>query len=273
MSDPLDRAVDARIDAYRPGTAPPFEAIEARKRGRDRRRLVIGGAVLSVTAIAVAVAVGTGLAAGLDQLDSVAGPAATPTVGIAEEPGPQRPVTPDSAPVGRRGPTVQPAYGGSFAFPARWGTRPGGAPSQLPAPRDGRLSEVTPAFADLRVGVYVSTDDQLCSGTVFEGGGTRSCPGDLVPGWEGIHLESMESPLSVSFGYVPATTVGLYRQTGDAEPQPVVLYRGPEGFDHLNFFIGAGGRDPGPERFLGYGQDGQLTSERAAGNGAYRRPS
>lgn len=51
MSDPLDRAVDAQIDAYRPDRVPPFEAIEGRKRSRDMRR---GGAALAATALAVA---------------------------------------------------------------------------------------------------------------------------------------------------------------------------------------------------------------------------
>jgi hypothetical protein len=51
MSDPLDRAVDARIDAYRPDLVPPFDSIQARKRTRDRRR---GLAAAAATALAVA---------------------------------------------------------------------------------------------------------------------------------------------------------------------------------------------------------------------------
>jgi hypothetical protein len=52
MSDDLDRAVDARIDAFRPDALPPFSAIEARKRGRDRRRLAFGAGTLAVVAVA-----------------------------------------------------------------------------------------------------------------------------------------------------------------------------------------------------------------------------
>lgn len=51
MPDALDRAVDARIDAHRPDTVPPFAAIEARKRGRDRCR---GAAAIAAVAVAVA---------------------------------------------------------------------------------------------------------------------------------------------------------------------------------------------------------------------------
>lgn len=60
MSDALDRAVDAQLDAYRPTGTPPFAVIEARKRSRDRRRYVVAGAALSVVALAgVAFAAGT----------------------------------------------------------------------------------------------------------------------------------------------------------------------------------------------------------------------
>lgn len=54
MAEPFDRAVDARLDAFRPDTVPPFAAIEARKRRRDRRR-VAGTGVLSILAVAGAV--------------------------------------------------------------------------------------------------------------------------------------------------------------------------------------------------------------------------
>lgn len=52
MSDDLDRAVDARIASYRPDALPPFSAIEARKRSRDRRRTAVGASALSVVALA-----------------------------------------------------------------------------------------------------------------------------------------------------------------------------------------------------------------------------
>lgn len=50
MTDALDRAVDARIDAYRPDTVPPFETVQARKRARDRRH---GTAAVAAVAVAV----------------------------------------------------------------------------------------------------------------------------------------------------------------------------------------------------------------------------
>jgi hypothetical protein len=68
MSDDLDRAVDARIDAYRPAALPPFSAIEARKRGRDRRRAVVAGAALSAVALAGAAVVVPSFAGGGDWL-------------------------------------------------------------------------------------------------------------------------------------------------------------------------------------------------------------
>lgn len=52
MPEPMDRAVDARIDAYRPQSTPMFAAIEVRKRRRDRRRAAAGAAALSVAAVA-----------------------------------------------------------------------------------------------------------------------------------------------------------------------------------------------------------------------------
>ena len=91
--DDLDRAVDARIDSFAPATVPAFAALLARKRSRDRRRAVTGGAALSVSAVAVAVTLGAGLGGGPDRLDSpggFAGPAATPTVGVSGISGPQR---------------------------------------------------------------------------------------------------------------------------------------------------------------------------------------
>lgn len=66
--DDLDRAVDARIDAYRPETIPPFEAIESRKRTRDRRRMAVGAGALSVVALAAAGVVVPALSDGGDRL-------------------------------------------------------------------------------------------------------------------------------------------------------------------------------------------------------------
>jgi RNA polymerase sigma-70 factor (ECF subfamily) len=65
MTDPVDRAVDASIDAHRPAVVPPFEAVEARKRSRDRRRGA-GAAMLSAAAV-VAVAVLSGARFGTDR--------------------------------------------------------------------------------------------------------------------------------------------------------------------------------------------------------------
>ena len=84
MSDPLDRAVDAQIDAFRPDKVPPFAAIETRKRGRDRRRMAVGAGVLSVVGVVGVVFAGPSLTGGGDRLTGppVAGPAATPTVTV-----------------------------------------------------------------------------------------------------------------------------------------------------------------------------------------------
>jgi hypothetical protein len=68
MSDALDRAVDAQIDAYRPATVPPFSAIEARKQGRDRLRVALGAGALSVVGLAAAVVIVPSLGAGGDRL-------------------------------------------------------------------------------------------------------------------------------------------------------------------------------------------------------------
>jgi hypothetical protein len=51
MSD-LHRALQDRIAAHTPRSLPPFEALAARKRARDRRRYVVAGAALSVLAVA-----------------------------------------------------------------------------------------------------------------------------------------------------------------------------------------------------------------------------
>lgn len=84
MSDPLARAVDAQIDAFRPDKVPPFAAIETRKRRRDRRRMAVGAGVLSVVGVVGVVFAGPSLTGGGDRLTGppVAGPAATPTVTV-----------------------------------------------------------------------------------------------------------------------------------------------------------------------------------------------
>ncbi len=84
MSDPIDRAVDAQIDAFRPHKVPPFAAIEARKRGRDRRRMAVGAGALSIVGVLGVVFAGPSLTGGGDRLTGppVAGPAATPTATV-----------------------------------------------------------------------------------------------------------------------------------------------------------------------------------------------
>lgn len=68
MSDELDRAIDAQIDAFRPEILPPFTAIEARSRGRDRRRMAVGNGAFTVVALAGAVLVVPALSGGGDRL-------------------------------------------------------------------------------------------------------------------------------------------------------------------------------------------------------------
>ena len=73
--DPLDRAVDARIDAFRPDMLPPFSAIEGRKRARDRRRMAVGAGALSVVAlVGVGGLIVSSLTGGGDTLTSGTGP-------------------------------------------------------------------------------------------------------------------------------------------------------------------------------------------------------
>jgi hypothetical protein len=57
MSEAVDRAVDAQIDAYRPETVPPFELIEARRRRRDRTRLAAAAAAVAAVSLAFALPV------------------------------------------------------------------------------------------------------------------------------------------------------------------------------------------------------------------------
>lgn len=173
------------------------------------------------------------------------------------------------------GPTVRPAVGGSFVPP--WAERPVPPHPQpgrttVPRPTDGRLLQVTPEIDGLRLGVYTAADGSRCFGSAMDGGGFMGCMDDLKPGWQGIDLSSIEFPPSVSYGYVPAAAVGLYRQTGESDPQPVPLYRGPAGFEHLNFFAAAGGRASGPERFYTVDDHGRLLDERTAGNAAPASP-
>lgn len=89
MTDPLDRAVDARIDAFRPDTLPPFTAIESRKRARDRRRLATGGGLLSALAVVGAVVLVPALTGGGDRLTP--GPVAEGP-GLPRVQGEERPV-------------------------------------------------------------------------------------------------------------------------------------------------------------------------------------
>lgn len=85
MSDPLDRAVDAQIDAFRPDTVPPFAAIETRKRGRDRRRMAVAARALSVVGVIGVVFAGPLLTGGGDRLTGppATGPTGTPTATVA----------------------------------------------------------------------------------------------------------------------------------------------------------------------------------------------
>lgn len=175
-----------------------------------------------------------------------------------------------------REPTLQPAYAISYPAPILNGSAPGrtDSESRVPGPPNGQIVQVVPPFQDLHLGVYVSADGQLCRGHVQgTGGGGKGCPTDLRPGWEGIYLESQEAPLSVSYGYVQSSAVGLYRQTGSNKPLPVTLYRGPPGFEHLNFFIDEPGRATGPATFLAYDSEGRLVAQRAAVNSQHRQPS
>ncbi len=75
MSDPVDRAVDARIDAYRPDTVPPYSAIEGRKRSRDRRRNMLTVAAPVLAAVLVAPVAWTAVTSGGDELVQQTGPA------------------------------------------------------------------------------------------------------------------------------------------------------------------------------------------------------
>jgi hypothetical protein len=83
----LDRAVDARIDSFRPAQAPPFDAIVRRKRARERSRRTAAAVLLAVAAaVAVAAAPSFGQSAGQDRLAGTGGP---PSAGGSA--GPARP--------------------------------------------------------------------------------------------------------------------------------------------------------------------------------------
>lgn len=92
LPDDLDRAVDARLEAYRPGAQPPFEAIEERKRGKDRRRLLAAAASVAIVAVATAAL-------------AVPGPGRRPVEQIAVAPPSSAPASP--AWDGRSGPLFE----------------------------------------------------------------------------------------------------------------------------------------------------------------------
>lgn len=99
MSDDLDRAVDARIDSYRPGAVPPFEEIEGRKCRRDRRRMALGAGAFAVLAAAGVVGVLPSLTGSGDRLtpEQVASGAPRPAPS-ASAAGPTEPPTPSPYP-------------------------------------------------------------------------------------------------------------------------------------------------------------------------------
>lgn len=99
MSDDLGRAVDARIDAYRPGAVPPFEAIEDVKRRRDRRRTAVGAGAFAALAAAGVAGVLASLTGSGDRLtpEQVASGAPRPAPS-ASAAGSTEPTTPSSYP-------------------------------------------------------------------------------------------------------------------------------------------------------------------------------
>lgn len=87
MTDDLDRAVDAQINAYRPDLIPPFSAMEGRKRARDRRRIAVGAGALSVIALVGGSLLVPSLTGGGDRLTpSQGGPALTYTAQTGTDP-------------------------------------------------------------------------------------------------------------------------------------------------------------------------------------------
>lgn len=81
MSDELDRAVDARMEAFRPKSGPPFSAIEARARRRDRRRRAAAGVAAGVALVGGAVLVVPSPSADQDRVSEQ--PAARPPAASA----------------------------------------------------------------------------------------------------------------------------------------------------------------------------------------------
>jgi hypothetical protein len=77
----LHRAVEAEIDAFRPGAIPPVAFIKCRKRARDRRRYALSGAALSLLAVAAVVLAANTLAGDGGRLPSYADPSGDPAPG------------------------------------------------------------------------------------------------------------------------------------------------------------------------------------------------
>lgn len=79
----LHDAVQDELAAHRPDGVPPFAAVRARKRSRDRRRLATGGAAVSVVAVGVLAVLAPSLAGGgADRLPAYAGGTATTTISV-----------------------------------------------------------------------------------------------------------------------------------------------------------------------------------------------
>lgn len=90
MSD-LHAAVQAEIDAFRPGQPPPFEDLLARRRAADRRNraAVAVSACLAVAAVAAAGATGV-LGGGQDRLSPLAEPNPVTDAPVRKGPAPYR---------------------------------------------------------------------------------------------------------------------------------------------------------------------------------------
>lgn len=78
--DDLARAVDGRIDTYRPDRVPAFAALQERKRTQDRRRAGTAAVALSVVAVAGIAFAGPALTGNVEQLSRDVAAPATPTV-------------------------------------------------------------------------------------------------------------------------------------------------------------------------------------------------
>jgi hypothetical protein len=77
----LHQALQDRIAAHTPHSLPPFEALTARKRARDRRRYAVVGTALSVVAVTVLAGTASLRSGGADRLPSAAGPASPAAAG------------------------------------------------------------------------------------------------------------------------------------------------------------------------------------------------